>query len=195
MKTILAALFAIVAAFSLGGCVGGDHDPMMATPGTGGVTVSPSDGEANVRLDAGVTLTFVEPVDRSVTEADFHLISESAMADSTCPVNAEMGHGDMGFAMGDSSMMAHVNETHGVPGRFLWNGDSTQCSFLPDSMMAPSTRYMIHLGGRMMQMMEERMGGSGPMGGHGTGMMAGQMMLHFRTIDTTVTGSGHDGHH
>jgi len=32
------------------------------------------------------------------------------------------------------------------------------------------------------------------MGGHGSGGMSGDMMLHFVTMDTTG-GGGHDGHH
>ena len=93
--------------------------------------------------------------------------------------------------MADSAMLRHMSEHHAMHGAFRWNDARTQCIFLPDSMMTPATRYMNHMGTGMMRMMEERMGG-GAMEGHGSGTMAGHMMLHFTTMDTTGV---HDGHH
>ena len=62
-------------------------------------------------------------------------------------------------------------------------------------MMMPAMQYMVHLGPEMMRMLEDRMGPMGMMGGRTGGMMADHMMYHFLTMDTTDTGSGHDGHH
>ncbi|HLF15216.1 MAG TPA: hypothetical protein VI932_10050 [Bacteroidota bacterium] len=195
MKTILLCLTAILPILLIAGCSGDDHGSMMTNPGSTNFTIAPADGANGVRLDDGIILTFSKSVDKSVTEGNFHLISERDMADSACPVNMMMGHGDMDMAMGDSSMMDHLVDRHNTGGRFYWNGDSTQCTFQPDSMMQSGMRYMVHMGPEMTRMMEGRMGDMGMMGGHGGGMMNDHMILHFQTIDTTAVGSGHDGHH
>lgn len=156
--------------------------------------VAPADGQTNVRLDAGIVLSFAKPVDRTVVERNIHLISERMLADSLCPDSMMVSHGGMSGVMMDSAMMRHVGRVHATPGRFLWDG-GTNCTFIPDSMMTPQTRYMIHLGPEMMQMMRDRMGEMGTMGGHGNGIMRDDMMLHFTTLDTTGTGGGHGGHH
>jgi hypothetical protein len=195
MNTTMLCMAAIGSFLLLAGCTSDHHTSMITDPGSTNFTTIPADGAIEVRLDAGITLTFSESVDKSVTERGLHLISESDMADSTCPVNMAMGHGNMDMAMGDSSMMDHLDEYHSTGGRFYWNGDNTECTFQPDSMMQSGMRYMVHMGSEMIQMMEDRMGDMGMMGGHGSGMMSADMMLHFQTIDTTAVGSGHDGHH
>lgn len=185
------ALLAIGAA----GCSNDSSSPMGMTPSPPAyLTVDPADGQANVRLDAGITFTFARPVDRTVVERNLHIISERSMADSLCPDTTMMGHGGMNGVMTDSSMMHHMGQVHATPGRFTWNGSNTQCYFTPDSLMTPLTTYMIHTGPEMMQMMRARMGDMGTMGGHGFGMMQNDMMFHFVTIDTSGTGGGH-GHH
>jgi len=181
---------ALLAAVLLTGCSNDSQSPTAATPQN--LTVSPADGATGVRLDAEVTLTFASPVGRDVVERDFHLISERAMADSTCPESTAMDHGAMADWMADTTMMGHMDVYHSMPGRFSWNGTGTACTFQPDSMMTPVTRYMIHMGREMMDMVEHRTGGGGMMPGHGTGMMTGDMMLHFATMDTA---DGHAGHH
>lgn len=155
----------------------------------------PSDGETSVRLDAPVILTFTKPVDRATVERGFHLVSEKAMADSICPVSQTMGHGNMTDSMVDTSKMHHLNQYHSSRGRFIWNVEGTRCTFEPDSMMTPRTLYMVHMDREMTQMMEQRLGSMGMMGGHGTGFMSGEMMFHYFTMDTTGSGSGHSGHH
>ncbi|MEW6060898.1 MAG: hypothetical protein AB1600_03045 [Bacteroidota bacterium] len=160
------------------------------------LTLNPVDNASSVRLDAPVTLTFAKSVDRATVERGFHLISERAMADSLCPVSQMMGHGNMMDTMTDSSKMHHLDQYHMTQGKFTWKSDSTQCTFKPDSMMSPKTQYMMHIDRDMTQMMEQRMGNMGIMGGHGTGMMSGDMVFHFTTLDTTSTsGGGHNGHH
>lgn len=187
----------ILFAFAAAGC-SKDSD-MTSSSGNATesiLTLNPVDNATSVRLDAPVTLTFAKSVDRAIVERGFHLISERAMADSLCPVSPMMGHGNMMGSMADSSKMHHLDQYHMTKGKFIWNSDSTQCTFKPDSMMMPKTQYMMHIDRDMTQMMEQRMSGMGMMGGHGTGMMSGEMMLHFTTLDTTQTGgSGHDGHH
>ena len=56
-----------------------------------------------------------------------------------------------------------------------------------DMPMQTGTRYMIHMSGAMMEMMN----GMGEAMGSGTMNGGGDMMLHF----TTATASEHDGHH
>lgn len=155
----------------------------------------PAAGESSVRLDAPVILTFAKPVDRAAVERGFRLISERIMADSLCPVSKSMDHGDMVNSMADSAKMRHLDQYHVTSGTFTWNSESTRCTFQPDSLMTPRTSYMLRMNREMTQMIEQRMGSMGMMGGHGTGMMSGEMMSHFFTIDTTGLGSGHGGHH
>ncbi len=181
-----------VASVIIGGCSKNSTTGEDTTAPSANLIVSPSDGQSAVRLDAAVALTFAKPVDRAVVERNFHLISQQAMADSLCPDSTMLSHGGMMTIMADSSMMRHMDQVHAARGRFTWSGDSTLCTFRPDSMMTPRMQYMIHMGGEMMQMLERRMGSMGMMDGHGTGMMSNDMMYHFATMDTT--GSGH-GHH
>ena len=176
----------------LAGCSKDSRSPAdVMRPSAPPVTVSPGDGEAGVRLDATVTLAFAKAADRAVVERALHLISERDMADSLCPDTA-MVHGSMDSMMMDPAMMTHLYQWHHAPGSFSWNGTSTQCVFTPQAWMDSQTRYMVHMGEEMVQMMEGRMGGMGSMGGHGSGAMSGHMMLHFTTMDTT---GGHDEHH
>jgi len=185
----------VLIAIGVVGCSKDSSSPSgTTTPPQANLTVSPSDGQGNVRLDAAVTFTFARSVDRVVVERNVHVISERAMADSLCPDSSMMSHGGMSNVMMDSSMMRHMSQIHATRGRFTWNGDSTECYFRPDSMMIPRTQYMIHMGPEMMQMMRNRMGDMGMMAGHGFGMMQDDMMLHFATMDTSGTGGGH-GHH
>ncbi len=187
---------AVLIAISAVGCSKDSSSPSGTAPTPpANLIVNPVDGQANVRLDAAVTLTFARPVDRAIVERTVHLISDRMMADSLCPDSSMMSHGGMGNVMMDSTMMRHMGQVHATTGRFTWNGDNTECYFRPDSMMTSRTQYMIHMGAEMMQMMRNRMGEMGMMGGHGSGMMQDDMMLHFVTMDTTGTGGGHGGHH
>jgi hypothetical protein len=163
---------------------------MMRSAGPAVVT-SPADGGTAVRLDAEVTLTFAAPVDAGVVESAFQLFSVRDMADSLCPHATMMPHGGMAEAMGDTARMRHMAGYHATPGQFSWSDGMTRCSFRPDSMMTPVTRFMIHLGPDAMDMMEHRMTGA-MMAGHGSGEMSRHMMFHFVTMDTT---GGHAGHH
>ena len=159
------------------------------------LALNPTDGETSVRVDAPVVLIFTKQVARAAVERGFHLISERAIADSTCPISQTMGHGNMMSSMIDSSKMRHLDQYHSTKGKFMWNTDSTRCTFQPDSMMTPQTQYMIHMDRGMTQMMEQQRGGMGMMSGHGVGAMSGEMMLHFFTMDTTKAGSSYIQHH
>jgi hypothetical protein len=97
--------------------------------------------------------------------------------------------------MMDSAKMHHLDLIHSTRGKFVWNADNTQCTFRPDSMMAPKMQYMIHFGPDMVGMMQTKFGGMEMMSGHGSGVMSNEMMRHFSTLDTASTGSGHAGHH
>ena len=180
---------ALLAGVLLTGCSKDSPSPTTATPEN--LTVSPADGATGVRLDAAVTITAASPVDRDVVERDLHLISEHALTDSTCPGFTTMHHGSMSDWMADSTLMHHLDQYHSMHGRFSWNASGTACAFQPDSMMTPVSRHMIHLGHEMMDMVEHRTGGGGMMPGHGTGMMSGDVMLHFATMDTA---DGHAAH-
>jgi hypothetical protein len=175
----------------LAGCSMDSTRPMTSAPqGTAGVAVSPADGATAVRLDAAVTLAFAAPVDRAVVERDFHLISEAALADPTCPAAATMSHPDMAHCMADSVMMRHLDAYHATPGRFTWNAAGTVCAFQPIERMAPVTRQMVHMDREMTDMLGGGM--DGMMDRHGSGSMSRHMMFHFTTMDTT---GGHGGHH
>lgn len=148
--------------------------------------VAPADGATEVRLDAGVTLDFGVAVDRAVVENGFRLLSEVDMTGS-CPDSSMAAHGSMDAVMNEPVTLAHMDATHATPGTISWNGAGTECTFMPDSLMRPQTRYMLHMGSAMMEMMN-RMGaamGGGAMNG------SGDMMLHFRTMSD----DGHGGHH
>ncbi|MBI5473557.1 MAG: hypothetical protein HY961_14555 [Ignavibacteriae bacterium] len=194
MKITFIAVLTL-AAIALAGCTKDSSSPMTETLPMPNFTTSPADGQANVRLDAAVTLTFAKPVDRAVVERSFHLISQRDMADSLCPVSDTMGHGMMTAAMMDSMNMNHIMQRHATRGRFVWSSDA-QCTFRPDSMMTPRMQYMMHIGSEMMRMMRDRMEGmNGGMGGHGTSFGGDEMAFHFSTLDTTGGGLGHNGHH
>lgn len=156
---------------------------------------SPADGSTDIRLDANVGLWFANPVDRALVERSFQLISEADMADSNCVISTTMNHGSMLDAMADSSMMHHMDQYHSTRGTFVWNTDSTLCTFRPDSLMSPKTQYMIHLGREMTLMLRFRTGSMAMMAGHGAGAMVDDMMFHFATLDTAQQGGGHLGHH
>ena len=183
---------AVLTLVPLSGCSRQSSAP-MAPPPAASLAVIPADGAAGVRLDAGVQLAFGTPVDRAVVERGFHLISEYDMTSAPCPDSAMGPHGTMSMVMSDSTMVRHMDDFHATGGSFTWNQAGTESAFQPDSMMRPQTRYMVHLGREMVQMMESRMGSMGGMAGHGSGMMAADMMVHFTTMDTT--GGGHEGHH
>lgn len=195
MKTTF-VITTLIIALSLYGCANEDQEAMMTGNTISQITITPNDGATDVRLDALVTLSFAKPVDRSITERNLHLLSQKDMADSSCSMGMiRMSIGMMDSAMMDSSKMNHLAGQHGTNGRFQWNNASTLCSFVPDSLMMPNMSYMIHIGREMTQMMETRMGSMAMMGSHGVGMMSGDMMYHFQTMDTTAAESGHDGHH
>lgn len=175
-------LFISLIAVVIVGCSKDSSSP-ASTLGPTRLLISPSDGQSGVLVDAGIVLTFPEPADRSVVERNLHLISETAMADSFCPVSSSMGHGDMDMAMIDPGKMIHLMDSHRTQGWFQRNAERTQCTFRPDSLMAPGTRYMVRVGREMIQMMESRMGGRGMLGGHSGGMMNNDIMYHFRTRD------------
>lgn len=187
----------ILFGFVLGGCKTDTDVTGVSNNATESIiSIYPVDNATSVRLDATINLTFAKPVDRALVERGFHLISEKTMADSLCPLSQTMGHGNMLDSMTDSSKMHHLDQFHMKLGKIIWSADSTQFTFKPDSMMSPKTQYMVHIDRNMTQMMEQRIGNMGMMGGHGTGMMRDEMMFHFTTLDTTQTGGGgHNGHH
>lgn len=164
------------------GCSTDSGMSSMMGPQQSDFALIPFDGQTEVRLDAGISLAFAEPVDRSVVERNFHLIGEQELVDSLCPIDPMMNHGMMSTAMMDSTLMRHLIEQHYTLGRFSWQDDGMACTFRPDSHLAPGTQYMIHLGGEMMRMMRERMGNMGMMGGHRGMTTQDDMAFHFFTV-------------
>lgn len=194
MKNKLALIVMITLLSGILGCT--KMDQATAPIANAPILVAPADGATSVRLDESIVFTFAKSVDRKIVEQSVRLISERAMTDSLCPVSTTMGHGRMDMAMMDSMKMNHLMEIHSSPGKFTWNGNSTLCTFTPDSMMYPNMDYMIHMDGDMMRMMANRMGDNmSMMSGHGKTSMKDDMIYHFRTLDTTSTGGGHGGHH
>lgn len=173
-----------------------DNDSMMSSATEDQFSISPSNDAVAVRLDQKIEINFAKPMDRSIVESNFHLISQKDMADSTCPMSNSMLHSDMNMAMMDSMKMEHLTAFHYTKGKFIWNSENTQLLFTPDSMMQPNMIYMVHFGSDMINMMNERMSGMGPRGMNMDNMKSGMMMMHFTTMDTTGGGgNGHDGHH
>lgn len=196
MKAILTLIFTgTLVAFVFTGCSKNSTIPTEATADVPQFDLSPSDGATAVRLDAPIGLWFAKPVDRGVVERGFHLISVKAMTDSACAVSRTINHRNMSGSMADTSKMHHLDQFHGTRGKFSLNGDSTLCTFKPDSMMAPKTQYMMHLDGALTRMMQSQWGNMSMMAGHGAGSMGGEMMFHFTTMDTAQPGSRHGGHH
>lgn len=205
LKIIVPLLALLSAAVLSAGC--SKDKTEVTAPMAPALSVSPADQTLSVPLDGKIVLTFAKPVDPKTVESGFHLISQSDMADSLCPVAQNMDHGDMNMAMMDTLKMSHLDQIHSVKGTFSWNSDFTQCTFTPDSMMNPNTTYMMHIGKNMMDMMNGMMGnmdgmsGAGMMGGMSGGSsspLPGHMLMHFTTAEvsnTTGTGSGHLGHH
>ena len=176
----------LVLALGLGASLVGCSDRSGTMPAVKVLRISPADGATGVRLDSPVVLDFGVPVTRSTAERGFHLISESDMQGS-CPVSSMGPHGTMDSIMNDPAMLAHMDEYHATHGRYDWNSAGTVCTFKPDTLMAPGTRYMAHMSGEMLDMME-RMGGGMMDGGMSPG---GDMMVHFQTMASDE----HAGHH
>lgn len=191
-RGIVAALLPVRLAFlslivlALAGCSKGSSGVPTGPASPAVLQANPADGATDVRLDAAVSLDFGVAVDTDAVENGFHLISEADMSDS-CPDPTMPAHGSMNAVMADPAAMAHMDAYHATRGSFSWNETGSVCTFTPDSLMQPQTRYMMHMGRDMMEMMN-RMGGS--MGG-GSRMGSGDMALHFRTI----AADDHSGHH
>lgn len=185
--TILMA--GLLAGALFAGC--SNDSPWPVSPASGKlIAVSPADGTTNVRVDAGLLLTFSGPVDRVTVQRGLHLISAAALSDSACPDSATLSHPDMEHCMLDPAMMRHLDEYHGTSGSFSWNAAGTVCTFQPATWMSSATNYMVHMGGDVAGMMGEGMGGMG--GDHDSGKVNADVTLHFTTMDTS---GGHDGHH
>lgn len=179
-----ASLALLLLTIGVASCSKGASSP--TSPSGAVLRVTPADGATGVRLDAPVSIDFGKTVDRSVVENGFHLIAESDMSNS-CPDPTMGSHGGMDAVMANSDMLRHMGEFHSMPGHYDWNADGTSCTFAPDSLMRPQTRYMVHMSSTMIEMMQQ-MGGT-MMGGVMNG--AGDMMVHFRT----VSADEHSGHH
>lgn len=158
-------------------------------------SVSPADGEAGVWLNASIQLSFAKRVEIDVVQRNFHLVSELSISDSLCPDPSMASHGSMPWIMADSTMLRHMDQSHSIKGRYSWNADSTQCYFIPDSIMTSRTQHMMHLGSEMVGMLQRRMGDANLMADHGSTMMRGEMFVHFWTLDTTQIMGGHASHH
>lgn len=191
MKAYVLAMTA--AAFLAAGCNRtnpADNSVLSETP----LQISPADNALDVPTSAGVTLTFQRPMDRSVVERNFRLMDERSYPDSLCPVSTTMGHGSMGTSMMDPQKMAHLDSIHALRGAFTWNGDSTVCTFRPDSLLRPAMQHMVHLRQEMVGMLKGRMGSMGMMDRRGMGIGAG-MAFHFATASASGPAADHDGHH
>lgn len=177
---LLGAVFplAVLVVAGLSGC-----SREMTAPEEQLVSILPADGATGVRVDASVVLSFRPPVNREIVERSLHLLSESAMNDSLCSVDSSTV-GSMTEMMGSADMMDHMMAAHSLSGQYRWNGDG-ECVFTPESPLTPGTRYMIHLGREMAEMM-----GGATMMGH-DGSLNGDMAFHFTTLEQT----SHEDHH
>ena len=156
-----------------------DQPPTSPTASSPSVQVTPANGAVGVKLDATVAVDFgtgITAMDRMMAQSGMHLIAESAM-DSLCPYIGGY-HDDMDSVMHDADMMHHMDEYHSTMGHYTWNSAGTVCTFHPDSLMHPGTRYMVHVGG---DMLHHAMGMGSPMMGTGYTNSAGDWMTHFQT--------------
>ena len=156
-----------------------EHSTSPMTPGSvGSLQLAPADGATAVALDAVVTLSFGVSLNRPAIENGFHLVCEADTARG-CPY-PNMHHGGMDSVMWNRHGLAHMVAYHATSGGFSWNGAGTACTFRPDSLLQPGTRYMIHMGPGMLETM--RRGGCAGAPGQATGW--GDRMTHFRTGGT-----------
>ena len=164
----------IILVFSYSGC---DQSNTLSPTEQIRFQVSPPDGAENVDISSQLIIEFSKPVDPSIVERSFHLISERDMADSLCPVSKDMHHSVMSQAMMNQNTMEHLIDRHQSHGTFSWNDSKTNCVFKIDSTLAPDTRYMMDMGKEMMQMMN----GTGMKNCNCPGMQTNDLMYHFRT--------------
>jgi Bacterial Ig-like domain len=175
-------LIAALVASMLIGC-SGDSKPPTFPSSPALINVTPANGETDVPLDAGVTLTFSDAVDRELLQRDMHLICGAATEYSECGYGDGQPHPDMHRAMTDPTVMHHFDDHHSTAGGYSWNAAGTVCTFHPNTRMTPHTQYMIHIGSVATGMH----GGSmhGMMGDHGWGTTGRDMKLHFTTTSSS----------
>jgi uncharacterized lipoprotein NlpE involved in copper resistance len=186
MKTMNILAMAIVALVWVLGC--DNKDDMMQA-----LRVSPDDGETNVALNKNVLLSFDTPIARSIIQRNFHLMTTQKMETIADSMMYYMGM--MGMMTHDDSVtiysgMMRMMDSNAMHGTFVWNSDSTECTFDPDSLMMANSQYEIHMGREMIAITGMVAGNwmmsddnHGMMGNAG-GMMHGDMMIYF------VTGNG-----
>jgi hypothetical protein len=162
------ALLLISSAF-FAGCGMKDNNSTNPTVGNF-LSITPTDYSQNIGVNDAVTIQFAAPVDTKTIESNFVLISQKDIADSTCPVNKNMGHSDMNKDMMDTTMMNHLKMTHHTKGTFKWNSDRTKCEFKSASSLSPNTDYMMYINSDMINHMKNMMTSNGMMNG-GMGMM------------------------
>ena len=155
----------------LTGCT--DTRPAPTAPVAQELRLTPGIEATGVKLNASVTLTLATAVDRATVERGMHLIAEPTMYEY-CP-DPSMGYpGSMQEVMMDPAMMKHMDERHSTAGHFAWNSAGTICTFHPDSLLLPQTRYMVHLSPSVVHM--------GAMMGNCYTNSGGDIMTHFHTV-------------
>lgn len=150
--------------------VGCANHESAVSPGAVMVRTTPASGATGVALDAPVVLEFASQVERATAESGFHLLAEGDLTGSCSMMG---GHGTMEDVMRDPAMLEHMDQFHSTHGSYHWNTAGTVCTFDPDSLMHPGMRYMVHMSGDMVGMMEH-MGGC-------TTCAGADMMIHFET--------------
>ena len=177
MKYILSIAIAVIGLLALfaAGC-----SKDTTTNSTQSFTLSPADNQTGVGLSTNVVLSLDKKINPTLVKNNFHLISETALRDSHMPGYSMMNHMTMMSVMDDASMMDYLDSAHSLHGIFMWNSDSTVCTFDPDSMFESRTQYMVHLDQPMIDMMEQPMGSMGMMGQNGTAQGTG-MAFYFTT--------------
>jgi len=121
------------------------------------VSVYPADGAADVYTASAISMKFSQPMDTSSVRIGFHMAGGDVMNQWMDSLNNYMGMGHMGMNNMDHMMDWMNNSEYG--GHFEWNHELDSCRFIPDSIMAPNTNYMIYMrgdiksrGGMMMNM-------------------------------------------
>ena len=109
------------------------------------ISVTPGDGSIGVSPNSPVTMVFDMSMDTSSVTTNFHMIGGNDMHMWMDSLDHHMGMGGMGM-MGMNHMMDWMDSIQ-YNGEYHWNGGMDTCVFVPDSMMMPSTDYMMFMNG------------------------------------------------
>ncbi|MGB9852805.1 MAG: hypothetical protein ACPLPX_08085 [Candidatus Kapaibacteriota bacterium] len=119
--------------------------------------IYPENDANNVPLNVSIEMEFALPVDTSILEEDFFLISQSELENQQCIDNFGGEHKDLHKASKNNMLINHIKEMHKIHGKFFWDSLHTKCEFLPERNLKPGTDYYVFLGPKMFEHMKKIM--------------------------------------